>query len=94
MAYLQGQLIRLFASFSLDGALTDPTTVTVKYKTPTGTSTTLVYPTDFAVVKDGVGNYHLDLNLNAGGTWYFRWEATGTIIGAAQETFTVAAASV
>ncbi|KKL22915.1 hypothetical protein LCGC14_2430680, partial [marine sediment metagenome] len=46
-SYDEGDLIRLSAAFTdLNDAAVDPTTVTVKHKTPDGTITTKVYLTD------------------------------------------------
>lgn len=89
MPYIQGDLIRLSADFFTGGALTDPTTVKVIWKTPAGVSTTWTYPTNFELVKDAVGQFHADISVTAGGSWYFRWEGTGTAQGANQASFTV-----
>lgn len=57
------------------GTLVDPTTVTVKVKTPDGTTTAY---TGVQLTKDGVGLYHLDLDTTAlSGEWTFAWSSTG-----------------
>lgn len=58
-----------------DGNLADPTTVRCKYKDPEGTVTTKLYGTDSEVVRDSVGNYHLDFIVTSAGFWHWRWES-------------------
>lgn len=74
----KGDLRRISASFKdLAGAAVDPTTVTFKFTKPSGVTTSYVYPAA-QVVKDSVGNYHVDLSVDASGLWLYRWESTGT----------------
>lgn len=78
--YQIGQLVRLSASFTDENeAAVDPTTVTVTIVDPSGTSTPYVYGTDAEVVKDSVGNYHVDYEVDENGLWTHRWVSTGTI---------------
>lgn len=86
-----GDLVRVEATFTdaaTDAAI-DPTAVKLSYRTPGGTTTTLVYGTDAALVKDGVGEYHVDIDANAAGTWYYRWWSTGTGQAAKEEQFVI-----
>jgi len=79
--YLLGQQIRLSAAYKNSaGAAADPTTVTFKIKSPAGTTTTLVYGTDAAAVKDSTGNYHVDRTPDAAGEWSYKFIGAGTII--------------
>lgn len=72
--YDRGDLVRLTATFTNDaGAATDPTTVTLRIKAPGGI---LSAPTP---AQDNPGVYHYDLDLNAVGPWYYRWEGTGVV---------------
>lgn len=86
MAYAIGNLVRCTAEFrdptGLD-ALVDPSTVTFKLKTPTGTATTST-PT-----HDSTGRYHADVNVTEAGTWSYRFESTGTYQAAQEGTFYV-----
>lgn len=66
------------------GAYVDPTTVTFYTIDPNGTVTTYVYGVDPEVIKDSVGHYHADVTLDVSGDWYYRWEGTGTYIGACE----------
>lgn len=84
-SYVRGVLVRASATFAnAAGTAVDPTTVTFRVRAPNGTITTP------SVVKDSVGNYHVDVDANAEGTWHFRWEGAGANQGAAEGQFTVA----
>jgi hypothetical protein len=52
--------------------------VKVSVRTPGRVVTTYTYGVDVAVVKDSTGNYHIDIDANAAGTWHARWFSTGT----------------
>lgn len=70
-------------------ALTDVTgaaadgTVVLTVTDPAGTATT---PT---VTNTGVGAYRADVDLNAAGTWLYRWVSTGAVIAAEDGTLEV-----
>lgn len=79
MDYLVGQLVRVSAAITdASGSAVDPSTLTMKYRTPGGTTTTLTYGTDAALVKDSVGNYHVDLSVQEAGAYQYVWTSTGT----------------
>lgn len=84
-----GQLVRATNTFTdSTGAVIDPTDVFVNYKSPvTGTVTTLEFGVDAAVVKDGTGIYHVDIDGDETGRWFVRWFSTGTGQAADQESF-------
>lgn len=94
MPYLQGDLIRVSVTFEAAGLAADPTTVVLKHKSPSGTITTWTHGVNNQVVKDAVGAYRGDINVNEGGTWHFRWEGTGASQGAAQDSFGVTASNI
>lgn len=87
--YKKGQKVRCSVEFKVDSVLTDPTTVTFKYKKPSGTITTLVYGTDAAVVKDATGKYHVDVTTDEKNEWNFRFEGTGTCTAVEEAAFNV-----
>ena len=90
MAYNVGDLVRASVVFKNSaGTATDPTVVTARYQNVTGGDTSLTYPTDGALVKDSAGNYHVDIDCTAGGTWYFRFAGTGAVQSAAEGSFVV-----
>ena len=80
-----GDSIRCTITFATTaGVPTDPTTVTFKYRDPSGNEVTWVFGVDPEVIKDDTGDYHADVTLDEDGLWYYRWEGTGALIGAAE----------
>src|SRR6266576_3881596 len=72
------------------GALTDPTTVTLKWNrhgeaVMTWTWTVALPGTN--IVKDSTGVFHADIPVTEPGLHYFRWEGTGAVVAAAEGTF-------
>lgn len=89
-AYDVGDRVRVYGVFTdLAGVDTDPTTIVCKYQDPAGTETTVTYPT--SIVKASTGRYYLDIDLNAAGTWYYRWVATGAVVAAGEQSLIVRA---
>jgi len=91
-SYDVGDSIRLSAVFyDENGAVVDPTTVTLKVKDLVPATTSYVYGVDSEITKDRVGHYHADLTIDGAGDgyWYFRWEGTGTAVAAEEEKFKV-----
>jgi uncharacterized protein YfaS (alpha-2-macroglobulin family) len=93
--YYPGAEVRLSVALTLTdtGAAADPTTLAVKLKDPAGTIATYTYGTAPEVTKDSTGNYHADITLSStsdsAGRWYWRWEATGAVVGATEGSFIV-----
>jgi hypothetical protein len=68
---------------SLDGGVADPTTVVLKYRRGSGSTTTVTYPSA-PIVKDSAGNYHADLDTTGFSgpgreLWEVQWTGTGTV---------------
>ncbi len=85
-----GDVVRLSATFADDaGVATDPDTVTVLYRVHGQDPTSLAYPTDPEVIKDGTGEYHTDVVLTSHGLHWYRWESTGAAQAAEQSSFSV-----
>ena len=90
--YVVGQKPRFLGSFRLGKVLTDPNQVKFIYQVPRDPAPTLlVYGVDAALVREGVGLYHVDLSLIEPGTWHWRYESTGTVESAQQGSFRVKA---
>jgi len=88
--YETGDLVRCSAAFiDSDGNYLDPTAVLFRFKDPAGTTTTYTYGVDVELVKDAVGQYHVDVDADAEGVWLYRFESTGTGQAAGEEAFTV-----
>ena len=89
--YQKGDTAVVSAAFkNAAGAPADPTVVRFKSTKPSGTTTTLVYLTDAALVKDSTGNYHVDLSATEAGIWFYRFEGAGAVETAEEGEFTVA----
>lgn len=86
-----GDLVRVSATFSQGGTATDPSTVTARYRDPSGTTTTLVYGADEALTRDSEGVYHTDVDANRAGIWWYRFESTGSGQAATEGAFRVRA---
>jgi len=83
---------------TVDGTLTDangdeldPTDAFVQYRDPSGNVATKQYGVDVEVVKDSTGVYHVDVDADEAGTWYYRFYSTGTGQAADESNFEVRA---
>lgn len=89
-SYDRGDLIRVSATFTNQaGAALDPTAIVFKFTTPAAATTIYTYGVDGQLVRDSIGNYHVDVNANAAGRWRYRYESTGTGQAAAEGVFLV-----
>jgi hypothetical protein len=85
--YDKGDLLRITGTFTnASNAAIDPTVVLFKYRNPAGTSTTLTYGVDAALVKSATGIYYVDLDMSSSGVWYAKFQSTGTGQAAAIDT--------
>lgn len=62
-----------------DDLLEDPTSLTLRVTTPAAVDTTYTYGVSAALVRDGVGRYHLNQVVNQIGTWRWRWTGVGVV---------------
>lgn len=89
--YHVGDLVRIDGDFKDDaGALQDPTGLSFKFEDPSGNETTYVYLTDAELVRDGTGEFHVDIDADEVGDWHYKWLATGTGQAAEPGQFKVA----
>lgn len=87
---LEGNKVRVAEAFTnTAGAAVDPTAVLFKYEDPSGNIITLTYGIDAALVKDSVGNYHVDIDCDEPGTWHWGFRGTGTNQAADEDSFVV-----
>lgn len=95
MTYDIGDRVRLTATFqdAITGVVADPTGITLRTKSPTGTAAVYTYPGDPKIVKEGVGIYHADIDVTASGNWSYKWAGTGSIVAAEESVFFVKASS-
>jgi len=87
-AYNPGQPVRISVAFTVAGAATDPTTISLTVKDPAGVKTTYTYA-GATVAKDGVGAYHVDVTPAVSGIWYYGWTSTGIAAADSEGSFTV-----
>ena len=88
--YMVGTLVRCSGAFrTAAGAAQDPAAVSFTFKNPDGDIETYVHGTDVELVKDSTGNYHVDVDADAPGGWYFRFAGTGSGQAAAEGQFRV-----
>jgi hypothetical protein len=84
MTYDKGDRARLLVEFrDLDGAASDPASVTLEVKPPDAPAVSysnLLSPV--IVVRDGTGVYHMDIDLQTSGTWRYKWVGEGDLIAA------------
>lgn len=77
--YHLGDSVRAAGAFTNSaGTAVDPTVVKLSFRDPSGNETTYIYGTDAQLVRDSAGNYHVDINADEAGIWYYRWWSTGT----------------
>jgi len=81
MSYHVGDVVRLSVSISVSGVLTDPGGLSIRIKTPSEDWDEYQYPSD--IIRDSVGMYHYDLELDQVGDCYFKWVSTGVASAAA-----------
>ena len=82
------QAVKVSAAFTVGGVATDPTTVSLTYRTPDGTETVLTYA-GAQITKDSTGNYHVVLTVTQAGSTVYVWDGTGTDIAAISGSFFV-----
>jgi hypothetical protein len=72
------------------GALTDPTTVVLKWNRHGESVTVWTWTSGTPgpnIVRDSVGVFHADITVVEPGLHYFRWEGTGAVVAVAEGTF-------
>lgn len=85
-----GETIILRGAFRANGLLTDPNTVTLKVKPPSGTEATYTYGGG-TVDRDGDGLYSKSIEPDEAGTWEYLFEGTGLVDAINKATFVVEA---
>ena len=88
--YEVGNLIRVSAEFTdpnNDDAETDPTSVYLTVKSPSGTVVEYTYGVGSDITKASTGNYYADVDADEPGRWWYRWYSTGTGQAAKEGSF-------
>jgi hypothetical protein len=97
-SYMAGQGVRVSVAFTdSNGNAVDPTTVTLKFAAPDGTSgpnnaaSPWTYGGAGSIVKDSTGNYHAVLDTTGKpGEWTYEWIGSGSVLAPAAANFYVA----
>jgi hypothetical protein len=88
--YQEGDLVRIDTTITnAAGTKIDPTALTAYYRTPGGVTTTLVYLTDAALVRESTGVYYVHISATEPGPWFYSFKATGTGQSADESHFNV-----
>ncbi len=85
MDYDLGDPVERALTVQVDGAPTDPTSITFMLRSPSGSVTTVTPE------KMATGSYRVLLQPDAPGTWQYRWVTTGVGAGAETGSFDVLA---
>lgn len=88
--YYEGtaELATLTNTFTVNGAATDPTTVSLDVTTPSGVTTTYTYAAS-QITKSGTGVYTKDIACSEDGIWQYVWTGTGAASDIIAGTWTV-----
>lgn len=89
--YLRGNGVKVQVTFSTGGENQDPTTVTLKLRSPSGTVLTYTYA-QAQVTRSATGVYYKELpagTVNVVGKWWYRWIGEGAVAAAAEAFFKV-----
>jgi hypothetical protein len=89
--YQPGNIILLSAQFTDDSTppvSLDPTTVKLRIIDPNSVETDYSY-SDGTVSKDATGNFSFQLEVVTSGSWFYRWEGTGSVFAANESGFIV-----
>ena len=86
--YDVGQTVTLTGTFSDDEGYADPTTILLKVQDPAGTETVYDYDDD-EIERSSEGIYTKDVNTDAPGRWFYRWEGTTNSVVAVIEDYFV-----
>lgn len=91
MLYIEGDATDLTWSFTnrATGLPADPSTLTLKVRSPRAGLVTYIYGGDPELVRDSEGEFSFHLDLNAGGHWRWRIVGTGTAQRAMQRAIYV-----
>jgi hypothetical protein len=88
-AYDLGETVRSSVNIQVSAADVDPAALTVSVRDPQGQVTLYTYGTDAAVIKDSVGDYHIDVTCDLPGVWKVRWRGTGSNLGARESSWRI-----
>lgn len=93
--YDKGDVVRISGAFTDATPIAlDPTAILFRFRDPDGTETSYAYGIDSQIVKDSVGQYHVDIDADIYGRYFYRMWSTGVGKAAAEGEFWVKASGV
>lgn len=95
--YQLGTGVVITEAFSVEGTLTNPTTVTFEVASPDNTVTTYVMGVDIEVTHPSLGTYVLSLapaQVDIPGQYHYSCAGTGTVLATSEGDFTILPSSV
>lgn len=80
LSITHGNVLTIEVAFTVTatGEPVDPTTVVFTFVDPSNNETEYIYGTDAELVKDSVGNYHVEIDCDEVGVFSYEWASTGT----------------
>ena len=84
-----GDSVRITVTITVNGTPTDPSTIVGKVKDSAGTVTNYTYGGQGTIQKSSTGVYYMDFIPVVGGRHHYRWQTTGTAVGAHESLFDV-----
>ena len=86
-----GDTVKISCSFTnMAGVATDPTTITLTIRSPSGRTDIYTYARG-EIVRAATGSYYKSVPVNEGQTWSWRWIGTGAVAQVDQGQFGVTA---
>lgn len=74
-----GDAIQLKVIFTVSGTNTDPTTIALEVRDPSGTTDTYTYAAA-QITKDATGKFSKIITFDEAGWWVYEWTGTGAVI--------------
>lgn len=74
-----GDAIQLKNTFTVSGTNTDPTTVSLEVRDPSGNTDTYTYA-GATITKDATGKFSKIITFDEAGWWTYEWTGTGAVI--------------
>lgn len=74
-----GDAKRLRNTCTVDGTKTDPTTLSLEVKDPSGNTDTYTYAAA-QITRSSAGVFYKDITFDEAGWWTYEWQGTGAVI--------------
>lgn len=86
----KGDRLRTTATFTVNTVPSDPTTIVLHVLNAAGAISNYTYLAS-SIVRDGIGLYHFDIDVDQEGDWRVRWEGTGNVVAVVEDFFSCSA---